>query len=287
MIGSLSTVIYSCSKDNEPSFNISDSQRLYQINSSYPEIYYFEYDSQNRLISLIGKDDDYIIPYSESIYISYSPLTLTFIEKDTPGIFTTVYSNLKTNPDGFISYAKVYENDQYAHGTNISYNYEIKLTYNSGYLTKVTFVYGDEENDDYEFYNLSWENGLLKSIKDEDNDFIERISYDNAPDNSHKQWVPYWLEETGLILMSNLFGNPPQKLMTKEISYYNSSYTYVLDNEGYISSVNINDDYGSIVMDYFYNSTRGFSPSLSEYIDRQKRAHRNIFKSKRSLKKYN
>ncbi|MDE5785096.1 MAG: DUF4595 domain-containing protein [Duncaniella sp.] len=201
-----------------------------------------KYDDNGRVTRV--KAEDLIIN------ISYSPLKITFVDYED----VTEWTDIKTNSAGYITSAKLTEEDEYGVDT-----WRVSVTYDRD--NHVTSTYDGEENSSA----FEWEGTRLKSMSmfDDKDSYRQTLTYsdvENKAGNVSLMWCDfsiYWL--------TGLFGEVPGYLPSKIYDSYEEDTVnlgYKLNSNGSIAKEQVSVN-GSIqmVIDYNYTSSRA---SVSE-----------------------
>ncbi len=202
----------------------------------------FEYDSQNRLISMssISKGED---SYSSKEVITYSDNTISFSSTWTNEEGTSEEkSTYILNQDGNVETWKQEEEDEISEG---------KITYdeNGYFLSSETW---DNESQIKFAERAEWHNGnLIKAIGSQDN--YSQIEYGELLNNANLDFIYMFCQTEWLTCLAfngsgikplGYFGkrsaNLPIKESDPEESTY-SLYNYETNSEGYVIKVTVTD----------------------------------------------
>lgn len=270
----LSSTTVSCTikNDDEPK---PGKARLESITVMSIPFFAMTYDNSGRVIQFSD-----MMSYSKTT-IDYSKRVMEILEYDITykgDVYLSsslIWNGFEQNSNGYIISANATETD-YDYGGNVTqeYKYPVKFEYNSnGNLTQFTIV---DDVDGDEITNYEWRDGLLHKVTWE-GAYIN-YSYDSAPDNYNRQWVPWW-GDPSIYAISGLFGVAPVKLITNAfIKHENGetesmSFFYSMTESGYISGMIMGEEYDdSAPVSYFnYKNTRGIGEVNFEKMHKNKR----------------
>lgn len=260
-----------CSDDDEGSGGGSAAQEMPKVEDAGIQFPITQlsngYDTESYSYSADGRMTEGRDWFGDSYSITHNPLVLTQLED---GHVVGTYRNIKTNDDGFMTYAEVsYSDSEYSDSGSITWKYDA-----DGHLTSESGNITNSSDGPYSWTcTYTWENGNLMNAEYREvwEGETYRETYTFAYNNS--QWEnpgiypEEMIEVTGMMLpilfYSGLLGRTTQNIPTRvtETDYEGDRETYSnTDNavdvdynpDGSVKSIEMQDEsYGNTDTRYF------------------------------------
>lgn len=265
--GTASLFLVSCtvSEPDAPSGN-PEALRLKALSSYGVTLMSIDYDSQNRVTAInYGNEETYEFTYQgnsrvpvEIVNTEYEEIWDDNSQKDVRGVSgIDTWTDIRATADGcYIASCTSREwqrNSDDANATLVTY---MTFLYDSdGHLTHTT----ETDNEGTLGREYNWQDGLLKSWTDTDDQDVESAKYEYSDiDNVNLQWDPN-NGMLGPLSVTGLFGKAPSKFFKSEETFFRgqrdgyAQYAYTLLDNGLIhaSKLNTGDD-GTMFFNFVY-----------------------------------
>lgn len=218
-------------------------QKLTSIKAYGVTMYSFVYDSAGRLTKM--KPGEAFEGDVYEVRVSYEPMKIELCMTEDDNL---TFTNISTNSKGYVTSCLVVDPDYDNETIKESFSYD-----SAGHLTKISFSDGGSTD-------LSWSDGKLKSVTDDDG-MEYKYTYSNLA-NKTGAVSPMW-EPLSYLWFTGLFGAAP--------SYFPSGITitdnydgetdeyelaYKLNSNGTISAEQLTVDGATVTLSYSYANSK-------------------------------